>query len=199
MRMAKDAADPFATFAAWYREAQGHADIPDASAVNLATASPGGAPSNRMVLIKEFGPSGFVFYTNLSSRKAKELKANPLASLCFYWAPLGRQVRIEGAVTQVGDGEADSYFATRPIDSRIGAWASRQSEELESRKTLAGRIAKTAARFAGGTVSRPPFWSGFRLTPDRMEFWTNRSGRLHDRVGFERIGADRWRRFLIYP
>ncbi|MBX7500858.1 pyridoxamine 5'-phosphate oxidase [Qipengyuania sp. YG27] len=197
--MTKDAADPFATFAVWYREAQDQADIADASAVNLATASPSGAPSNRMVLIKEFGPAGFVFYTNLSSRKAGELKANPLASLCFYWAPLGRQVRIEGAVTQVGDSAADSYFATRPIESRIGAWASRQSEELASRTELAGRIARTAARFAAGEVHRPPFWSGFRLEPTRMEFWTNKSGRLHDRIGFERIDADRWRRFLIYP
>jgi pyridoxamine 5'-phosphate oxidase len=197
--MTRASTDPFETFASWYRDAQCHPAIPDASAVNLATVSSSGAPSSRMVLIKDYGSDGFVFYTNLSSRKADELKANPVASLCFYWAPLGRQIRIEGPVSQVSDSEADAYFATRPIESRIGAWASRQSEELESRKTLAGRIAKTAARFAGRTVSRPPFWSGFRLTPDRMEFCTNRSGRLHDRVGFERIGADRWRRFLIYP
>ena len=197
--MIKTPTEPFETFASWYRDAQCHPAIPDASAVNLATVSSSGAPSSRMVLIKDCSSDGFVFYTNLSSRKAGELKANPNAALCFYWAPLGRQIRIEGRVKQVSDDEADAYFATRPIESRIGAWASRQSEELESRKTLAGRIAKTAARFAGGTVSRPPFWSGFRLTPDRMEFWTNRSGRLHDRVGFERIGADRWRRFLIYP
>lgn len=197
--MENASADPFETFAAWYREAQDHADIPDASAVNLATASCGGAPSNRMVLIKDFGPAGFVFYTNLSSRKAGDLQANPVASLCFYWAPLGRQVRIEGSVKQVGDDEADAYFATRPIESRIGAWASRQSEELQSRAILVGRIARATARFASGQVLRPPFWSGFRLAPDRMEFWTNRTGRLHDRIGFERIGADRWRRFLIYP
>ena len=197
--MIKTPTEPFETFASWYRDAQCHPAIPDASAVNLATVSSSGAPSSRMVLIKDCSSDGFVFYTNLSSRKAGELKANPNAALCFYWAPLGRQIRIEGRVIQVSGDEADAYFATRPIESRIGAWASRQSEELESRKTLAGRIAKTAARFAGGTVSRPPFWSGFRLTPDRMEFWTNRSGRLHDRVGFERIGADRWRRFLIYP
>lgn len=197
--MIKTSTDPFETFASWYRDAQCHPAIPDASAVNLATVSSSGAPSSRMVLIKDCSSDGFVFYTNLSSRKAGELKANPNAALCFYWAPLGRQIRIEGRVIQVSGDEADAYFATRPIESRIGAWASRQSEELESRKTLAGRIAKTAARFAGRTVSRPPFWSGFRLTPDRMEFWTNRSGRLHDRVGFERIAADRWRRFLIYP
>ena len=197
--MIKTPTEPFETFASWYRDAQCHPAIPDASAVNLATVSSSGAPSSRMVLIKDCSSDGFVFYTNLSSRKAGELKANPNAALCFYWAPLGRQIRIEGRVIQVSGDEADAYFATRPIESRIGAWASRQSEELESRKTLAGRIAKTAARFAGRTVSRPPFWSGFRLTPDRMEFWTNRSGRLHDRVGFERIGADRWRRFLIYP
>lgn len=197
--MLNKASDPFLTYAAWYREAQDHADIPDASAVNLATATCSGAPSNRMVLIKEFGPAGFVFYTNLSSRKAGELIANPVASLCCYWAPLGRQVRIEGAVSQVSDSEADGYFATRPIESRIGAWASRQSEELASRSELAGRIASTAARFATGEVHRPPFWSGFRLTPKRMEFWTNRSGRLHDRIGYERISPDRWRRFLIYP
>ena len=197
--MIKTPTEPFETYASWYRDAQCHPAIPDASAVNLATVSSSGAPSSRMVLIKDCSSDGFVFYTNLSSRKAGELKANPNAALCFYWAPLGRQIRIEGRVIQVSGDEADAYFATRPIESRIGAWASRQSEELESRKTLAGRIAKTAARFAGRTVSRPPFWSGFRLTPDRMEFWTNRSGRLHDRVGFERIGADRWRRFLIYP
>ncbi len=197
--MIKTSTDPFETFASWYRDAQCHPAIPDASAVNLATVSSSGAPSSRMVLIKDCSSDGFVFYTNLSSRKAGELKANPNAALCFYWAPLGRQIRIEGRVIQVSGDEADAYFATRPIESRIGAWASRQSEELESRKILAGRIAKTAARFAGRTVSRPPFWSGFRLTPDRMEFWTNRSGRLHDRVGFERIAADRWRRFLIYP
>ena len=197
--MIKTPTEPFETFASWYRDAQCHPAIPDASAVNLATVSSSGAPSSRMVLIKDCSSDGFVFYTNLSSRKAGELKANPNAALCFYWAPLGRQIRIEGRVIQVSGDEADAYFATRPIESRIGAWASRQSEELVSRTELAGRIARTAARFAAGEVHRPPFWSGFRLTPDRMEFWTNRSGRLHDRVGFERIGADRWRRFLIYP
>lgn len=191
--------DPFGTFAEWYRDAVDHPEAADASAVNLATASSAGIPSNRMVLLKAHGADGFVFYTNLGSRKARDLNANPVAALCFYWAPLGRQVRVEGSVNLVDDDEANAYFATRSICSKIGAWASRQSEELDSRFVLTARIAAAAARSVNGQVQRPPFWSGFRLVPDRMEFWTNRPNRLHDRIGFERIGTDRWRSFLLYP
>jgi pyridoxamine 5'-phosphate oxidase len=191
--------DPFELFGQWYREAEQCKEIADASAVNLATASPSGAPSSRMVLLKGFDQDGFVIFTNLRSRKGKELEQNGQAALCFYWAPLARQIRIEGGVYSVSDGDADKYFATRPLKSRIAAWASRQSEPLESRTALLNRVVIQTARLAQGEVARPAFWSGFRIVPDRMEYWTNGEYRLHDRILYTRDMDGRWQHGLLYP
>lgn len=191
--------DPIAMFASWYSEASAHPEIADASAVNLATATNAGWPSSRMVLLKGYDAQGFVVYTNLGSRKATELADNPRAALCFYWEPLGKQVRVEGMAEPVSDEEADTYFASRPLASRIGAWASKQSTRLESRAKLLARVARYTASFAVGDVGRPPFWSGFRIVQDRMEFWTNAEYRLHDRIVFEKADSGDWRRYLLYP
>ncbi len=191
--------DPFELFGKYYREAEQCKEIADASAVNLATASPSGAPSSRMVLLKGYDQDGFVIFTNLQSRKGKDLAQNDQAALCFYWAPLARQIRIEGSVTGVSDEEADQYFTSRPLKSRIGAWASRQSEPLESRTILLKQVVIQTARFAKGDLSRPAFWSGFRIVPDRMEFWTNGEYRLHDRVLYTKNMDGRWQHGLLYP
>jgi pyridoxamine 5'-phosphate oxidase len=164
----------------------------------LATVDPDGRPSARYVLLKAFDARGFVFYTNLESRKARALAANPFAALCFYWAPIGKQVRIEGAVEPVTAAESDAYFATRPRESRIGAWASAQSAALESRSALERRVADAEARFAGGDVPRPPFWAGCRIVPHAIEFWTRDPARLHVRERYER-DAGGWTRTLLFP
>ncbi len=190
---------PFDQFNSWYEEASRHKDILDASAVNLATASADGAPSSRMVLLKGYDRDGFVIYTNLKSRKAQELDKNSRAALCFYWPPLGRQIRIEGTVSLVSDTEADQYFAARPLKSRIAACASRQSQPLESRAALIKNVAQQTARFAVGDTGRPAFWSGFRIAPRRMEFWTNGEYRLHDRTVYLQDGKGKWRHHLLYP
>ena len=191
--------DAIAMFASWYSEARAHSGIADASAVNLATSTGEGRPSSRMVLLKDYDAQGFVIYTNLGSRKATELAGNPNAALCFYWEPLGKQIRVEGVAARVGDNEADAYFASRPLANRVGAWASKQSTRLESRAKLLARVARYTASFAVGEVNRPPFWSGFRIVPDRMEFWTNAEYRLHDRIVFEKADSGDWRRYLLYP
>ena len=191
--------NPFDRFDAWYRQAMLHNDIEDANAVNLATSTPDGIPSNRIVLLKGHNPDGFVFFTNLSSRKGKELEANQHAAMCFYWAPLAMQIRIEGKVVSVIDEEADQYFASRPLRSRVGAWASRQSRPLENRATLLKDVARETARFALGEVARPPFWSGFRLVPARMEFWKNGEYRLHDRLAYTFDESGLWQHQLLYP
>ncbi len=193
------ALDPFELFETWYREAERHPQISDASAVNLATVSAAGAPSSRMVLLKGHGPTGFVIYTNLGSRKAQEVDTNPQAALCFYWQPLGKQIRIEGVSARVSDAEADKYFATRALSSRIAAHASKQSGRLESRAELMARVARIAAKHALREVRRPDFWSGFRINPTRLEFWITGAFRLHDRMAFEKGADGNWRHCLLYP
>ncbi len=164
----------------------------------LATATSDGKPSARVVLLKEYNEDGFVFYTNLESRKARELKSNPYAALCFYWEPLHYQVRVEGPVELVSNEEADRYFATRPRGSQLGAWASNQSAPLKDRETLLQRFKHYEEKFRSQPVPRPPFWSGYRVIPQRMEFWKREENRLHERVLYVRSGKV-WERSLLYP
>jgi pyridoxamine 5'-phosphate oxidase len=188
--------DPIALFAELFAAAASACSEPDAMV--LSTVDPDRRPSSRYVLLKAFDQRGFVFYTNMASRKARALDANPAAALCFYWAPIGKQIRIEGRAERVTDAEADAYFATRPREFQIGAWASEQSAVLDARSTLDGRVEEVRARFANGPVTRPPGWSGFRIMPDAIEIWTRDPARLHQRERFDRDG-DGWRRTLLYP
>jgi pyridoxamine 5'-phosphate oxidase len=165
----------------------------------LATATPGGAPSVRMVLLKHFDEHGLVFYSHLTSRKGRELEANPQAALLFHWSPLGRQVRVEGSVEGVSGEESDAYFATRPRDAQFGAVASRQSEPLGSRAELDERLAEVRSEFGDGPVPRPPTWGGFRLVPAAWEFWQHRSSRLHDRFRYERDPSGAWKLERLFP
>ena len=189
--------EPFAPFARWFELAQ--KSEPLAETMTLATASRDGVPSLRAVLLKGADRRGFVFYTNLESRKADELSGNPHAALCFHWKSLARQIRIEGEVAPVSDDEADAYFASRHRDSQIGAWASDQSRPLESRAALEQRFAMFARQYADRpVVPRPPSWSGFRVIPRRIEFWQEQPFRLHDRVVFVRDG-NAWRKQRLFP
>lgn len=189
--------DPFTLFDQWYVEARA-SEINDSNAVALATADADGRPSVRMVLLKGHGPDGFIFYTNYESRKAGELFANPHAALLFHWKSLRRQIRIEGAVEKVRADVADAYFASRSRDSQLGAWASDQSRPLDCRETFEARFEEVRARFSGRDVPRPPHWSGFRLRPARIEFWSDREHRLHERRVFTRT-AQGWDEGLLYP
>ena len=189
--------DPFALFDAWLAEARA-SEPNDPEAMALASADEVGNPSLRMVLLKGHDARGFVFYTNLDSRKGAELVANPKASLLFHWKSLRRQVRIEGPVSAVSDAEADAYFATRGRNSRLGAWASDQSRPLPDRATFEARFDEMHERFGTGDIPRPPRWSGFRVAPQRIEFWSDREARLHERRLFERA-SDGWREGLLYP
>ncbi|RST31964.1 pyridoxamine 5'-phosphate oxidase [Sphingomonas ginkgonis] len=189
--------DPLDLFDSWLAEAQ-TSEPNDPEAMALATSTPDGRPSVRMVLLKGHGPEGFVWYTNLDSRKGGELQANERAALLFHWKSLRRQVRIEGPVERVEDSLADAYFATRARDSQLGAWASDQSRPLDSRTTFEQRFAEVQQRFEGGTVPRPPRWSGFRCVPEQIEFWQDRQFRLHDRRLFTRT-EDGWSEGLLYP
>jgi pyridoxamine 5'-phosphate oxidase len=191
--------DPLTLFDAWFAEAK-EQEVNDANAMALATVGADGMPSQRMVLLKDAGAEGFVFYTNTESRKGEQLLAQPKAALLFHWKSLRRQVRVEGPVERVSAEEADAYFASRPRQSQIGAWASEQSRPLESRYALEKRVAKFAAKHAVGAVPRPPHWSGFRVVPRLIEFWKDGAFRLHDRVVYTRgEPGDPWRTERLYP
>lgn len=189
--------DPFALFEQWFAQARA-AEPNDPEAMALATADAAGNPSVRMVLLKGHGPDGFVFYTNADSRKGGELADNPQAALLFHWKSLRRQVRIEGVVEGVPANEADAYYATRVRDSQLGAWASDQSRALDRRETLESRFAEVAKRFEGQPVPRPPHWSGFRVVPRSIEFWSDGAHRLHERRLFVRHDGG-WSEGLLYP
>ena len=190
--------DPFDLFDQWLAQAR-ESEPNDPEAMALATADADGLPSVRMVLLKGHGPAGFTFYTNVASRKGGDLAANPNAALVFHWKSLRRQIRVEGAVEAVGGAEADSYYETRVRDSQLGAWASDQSRPLDRRATLEARFAAAAEKFAGQPVPRPPHWSGFRIVPRTIEFWSDGAHRLHDRRLFVRDPAGGWSEGLLYP
>ena len=187
LRKADLCADPLEQFTRWFDEAR-NAPILEPNAMSLATVDAAGQPAARTVLLKGIDRRGLAFYTNLDSRKARELAANPKAALLFWWPPHARQVRFEGAIEPVEDAEADAYFATRPRGSQIGAWASAQSSVIADRAALEAAERQVAERFAGGAMPRPPFWGGYRLVPARVEFWQGRSNRLHDRLRYTRRG-----------
>ena len=190
-------ADPFDEFTLWFDQARA-SEPSDFDAVALATARSDGRPSVRMVLMRSYDRRGFSFYTNLDSRKTHEMADNSFAAMCFHWKSTNRQIRIEGSVSLVDDIEADAYFASRPYESQIGAWASKQSQVLDQRSILEARVTKYEQRFLDGQVPRPDFWSGYRLLPDNFEFWDRRPHRLHDRTLYSRDG-DGWRYVKLYP
>jgi pyridoxamine 5'-phosphate oxidase len=189
--------DPIALFQTWFQEAI-DSGIKEPSAMTVATAGPDGAPDARMLLLKDVDDRGFIFYTNLGSPKAQALKHDPRVALCFYWAEIGKQVRIRGRANMVSDEEGDAYFATRPRLSQISAWASKQSQPMRGYFELETEVAKIALRFGFGQIPRPPFWSGFRVVPDRIEFWLQKPFRRHERILYERI-ADGWQKSWLYP
>jgi pyridoxamine 5'-phosphate oxidase len=197
LRRADLAPDPLEQFRSWFAEAGAALDVPEA--VALATATPDGAPSVRMVLLKRFDERGLVFFSHYTSRKGRELEANPQAALLFHWRPLGRQVRVEGTAEHVSEEESDAYFATRPRDAQLGALASRQSEPLGSRGELYERLERLEQDLEGKSVPRPPPWGGFRLVPTAWEFWQHRASRLHDRFRYERESSGAWGIDRLFP
>jgi pyridoxamine 5'-phosphate oxidase len=194
-----EASRPEPLFSAWLDEAE-QSELNDHNAMTLATVDPSGLPDARIVLLKGFDARGLVFYSNLESSKGQQLAANPKAALVFHWKTLRRQVRVRGPVEPVSEAEASAYYATRPLGSRIGAWASQQSRPLESRAVLKEAVAKFEKAFEGLNPARPRYWSGFRIIPEHMEFWAERPFRLHDRVRFSRTGPDAvWTKTRLYP
>lgn len=193
--------DPIARFRALLADATAvdRARLPEPTAMSLGTVAANGQPSVRIVLLKDVDDHGFVFYTNLHSRKGREVLAHPPVALCFHWQPLEVQVRVEGTASTVSDAEADAYFASRPRGSRIGAWASLQSQPIEPPGALERRVAEVEARFAGAEVPRPPHWSGFRVAPHRIEFWHAQPSRLHERDLYERAADGGWTVTTLYP
>ena len=192
------AADPLEQFGVWFEEALEAGGNGEPNAMTLATATPDGVPSARMVLLKGFDERGFVFFTNHQSPKGRELASNPRAALVFYWGRLRRQVRVRGSAVKLDQEEAEAYFATRPLGSRLSAWASPQSAVLSGREELDRRFEEAARRFGDGEVPMPPFWGGWRLRPDEMEFWQGRPNRLHDRLRYARAGGE-WRLERLSP
>lgn len=189
--------NPIQKFAAWFGEAQS-AGIKEPTAMTLATATLDGVPSARIVLLKAYDERGFVFYTNLNSRKGAEMGENPQAALMFYWPQLDKQIRIEGTLSGVSDAEADAYFSSRERHRQAGAWASLQSQPLDSRATLLARVEEIEKKYAGKDIPRPPHWSGTRLAPEKIEFWHQRDARLHDREIYTKTGNS-WSHTLLYP
>jgi len=189
--------DPIALFKSWLEEAKA-TDLREPTAMSVATVNADGNPEVRMLLLKGVDEHGFVFYTNLGSPKAKSIQAHPHVALCFYWMPLGKQVRVTGPVVPVSDQEADEYFASRPRLSQLGAWASRQSQEMGGYYELEAEVAKVALKFGVGKVPRPPFWSGFRLVPEAIEFWTEKPFRRHERFVFRKT-PEGWSRHWLFP
>ncbi len=191
-------ADPIALFQTWFTQAI-EAQLPEPNAMTLTTVSPAGRPSARMVLLKGFDARGFVLYTNYESTKGQHLAANPWAALVFWWAELERQVRIEGAVERVSAAESDDYFNSRPVGSRLGAWASPQSQIVRDRAQLETRLQELEAEYRDRPIPRPPHWGGFRVIPDRIEFWQGRPSRLHDRLRYQRQEDGSWQRDRLAP
>ncbi len=190
--------NPFIIFQQWFEAAKTDGSF-DATAMSLATASKNGKPSVRVVLLKAFDERGFVFYTNLESYKSKELIENPQAALCFYWAQLEVQIRIEGHVEAISIAEADHYYASRPRGSQIGAWASKQSQPLNNLSELNHRVHELTQQYEGKKIPRPEFWSGFRVIPERIEFWQSGEFRLHERISFRKNKAGQWEGEYLYP
>ncbi len=195
--LSRDAENPIPLFQTWFREAI-DSGIEEPSAMTVATVDPDGSPDARMILLKGVDEHGFVFYTNLGSAKAQALMHDPRVALCFYWADIGKQVRVRGRVNIVSEEEADAYFATRPRLSQISAWASKQSQPMRGYFELEAQVAKAILRFSIGEIPRPLFWSGFRVVPERMEFWLQKTFRRHERIVYERVAAN-WRKQWLYP
>jgi pyridoxamine 5'-phosphate oxidase len=190
--------DPIEQFRRWFDDALA-ADLHEPNAMTLATATPEGRPSARIVLIKGFDERGFIFYTNYEGRKARELEANPQCALVLYWAELERQVRIEGRVSRISEEESDAYFASRPRGSQLGAWVSEQSQSIESRGALELRLRELEREYEGREIPRPPFWGGYRVEPEVIEFWQGRENRLHDRLQYRRPEDGGWERERLQP
>ncbi len=191
--------DAIRRFQDWFEQARAHEDVGDATAMTLSTVSPDGQPAARTVLLKAVDVDGFVFYTNKRSRKGQHLSATPRAGLCFFWPPLGLQVLVEGSVSDVTDAEADAYFASRPRLSQIGALASHQSEPLDAPETLARRVEELEQQYAGQPIPRPRHWSGYRVTPTLMEFWSAGDGRLHRRERYDADAEGQWHHYFVNP